>query len=266
MSEHIKKYLKDINNDCNIVNKSFFLKGINSKGVLLVHGWTSTPYEMRALGEYLNKKGYSVYAPLLSGHGTKPEDLKDVKWEDWEKDILDAYDFLKKTSQDIFAVGMSFGGTLTLLLASQKRVVGLILMSTPYKMRYEKIIEKVVKVIAPFKKFKDKSYPKILGNDEMCLTQVISYQKYPINSLYEAQKAIKSSLMSLNKINNPVMIIQSRDDHVISRNSMEIFEKKLKSDFIRKRKIKNAYHNFIGDTKNNYIFKDIVEFIEDCYK
>ena len=37
---------------------------------LLLHGFTSSPYEMRLLGEYLGREGYTVSIPLLPGHGT----------------------------------------------------------------------------------------------------------------------------------------------------------------------------------------------------
>lgn len=259
---HIQKYYKNID----IVNKSFFFKGNNGKGILLIHGWTSTPYEMRALGEYLNKEGFSVYAPILSGHGTKPEDLENIIWKNWKSDVFKAYDKLSDECEQVFAGGMSFGGTLSLLLAYEKKVAGLILMSTPYKMRYQKIFRHLIRIITYLGKYKKKSYPRILGNSEMCLTQVVAYQRYPITSVCEAYHAIEVSLQKLNEITSPAIIIQSRDDHIISRNSMKALEKGLRSRFIKKRKIKNAYHNFIGDTNNEYIFDEIAEFVRECDK
>ncbi len=262
LPDHIKKYYKNIN----IVNDSFYFKGDNGKGVLLIHGWTSTPYEMRAFGEYLNKVGFSVYAPLLSGHGTRPEDLENISWKDWKKDVFRAYDKLFDECEQVFVGGMSFGGTLSLLLAHKKNVAGIILMSTPYKMRYEKMFRHLAKVVLYFRAYKNKSYFRILGSNEMCLTQVVAYQKYPIISLYEVHYAIKMSLQKLNEIISPTMIIQSRNDHVISRGSMKDLGKSLGSRFVKKRKIKNAYHNFIGDTRNEYIFDEIIEFMRECDK
>ena len=43
----------------------FYLEGSRRIGILLVHGFTGSPSEMRLLGEYLNQKQYTVYAPLL---------------------------------------------------------------------------------------------------------------------------------------------------------------------------------------------------------
>ena len=52
-------------------------------GVLLIHGFTGSPSHMRLLGEALAERGYSVRGIRLPGHGTKPEDMKNVSWQDW---------------------------------------------------------------------------------------------------------------------------------------------------------------------------------------
>ena len=79
-----------------LVNQSFYFEGTNGKAVLLVHGWTSTPYELRRLGKYLNENGYTVYAPQLKGHGTIPKDLEQVRWTDWLEDLEKSYAFLSE--------------------------------------------------------------------------------------------------------------------------------------------------------------------------
>jgi esterase/lipase len=55
--------------------KEFYFKG-NNTGVLLIHGFTGTPSEMRLLGEYLAKKGYTVKGILLKGHEAAPETIR----------------------------------------------------------------------------------------------------------------------------------------------------------------------------------------------
>src|SRR4051812_28032023 len=62
--------------------ESFFLPG-GPTGVLLLHGFTSSPAEVRPLGDFLAAQGYTVYSPLLAGHGTAPEDLRGTTWRDW---------------------------------------------------------------------------------------------------------------------------------------------------------------------------------------
>src|SRR3972149_1032004 len=74
-----------------LIKQPFYFPGTNGRAVLLIHGWTSTPYEVRRLGKYLNEKGYTAHAPLLKGHGTAPEDLEQSSWQDWLKNIDEAH-------------------------------------------------------------------------------------------------------------------------------------------------------------------------------
>ena len=47
---------------------SFYLEGRTDKGVLLVHGLTGAPAEMKFVGKQLHKRGFTVYGPTLPGH------------------------------------------------------------------------------------------------------------------------------------------------------------------------------------------------------
>src|SRR3989337_1476687 len=68
------------------------LPGGRDTAVLLFHGLTGTPLEMRALGQELARDGYTVHIPLLPGRGTQPDDMDDLCWEDWMDAALRAYD------------------------------------------------------------------------------------------------------------------------------------------------------------------------------
>ncbi len=59
---------------------SFFLKSRSKTGVLLIHGFTGSPEEMRPLGDYLKKKRLTVYCPVLPGHCTSVRNLEKVSW------------------------------------------------------------------------------------------------------------------------------------------------------------------------------------------
>ena len=61
---------------------AFYFEG-GKIGCLLLHGFTGSPLHMRFLGEKLRDAGYTVYAPLLPGHGTSVEDMAKYGWKDW---------------------------------------------------------------------------------------------------------------------------------------------------------------------------------------
>ena len=52
-------------------------------GVLLVHGLTGTPNEMRFVARGLHEAGYTVHAVQLAGHCGSAEDLVKTGWQDW---------------------------------------------------------------------------------------------------------------------------------------------------------------------------------------
>ena len=94
--------------------------GVNKEiGIVLVHGYTGSPSSMRPWAEYLNQRGYTVRVPLLPGHGTKPEDLNDVKWQQWPEKVESEISELFKTCSKVFVCGLSMGGGTTLFIATK---------------------------------------------------------------------------------------------------------------------------------------------------
>lgn len=245
------------------VKQSFYFKGTNGKGVILVHGWSSTAYEVRRLGEFLNEKGYTVCGPMLKGHGTKPEDLENVRWEEWLTDLEKAYEKMEKETSRIYVGGTSVGACLALLLAQKKKnIAGLILMATPFKIRLEKLVVLFAKLTVKIKPFNKKIYPPTFGASTT-ITRLISYQKYSVQSALEAFGLIKEARKNLDKITQPSFLIQSASDHIVTKKSLEEIYSRISSKIKRKRYVKKAYHTFISDIKNEYVFEDILKFIEE---
>ncbi len=257
-NEMVNRYYADLN----IVNKPFHLKGTSDTCVVLVHGWTSTPYEMRVLGSQLNAEGFAVDAPLLSGHGTRPEHLEHVTWEQWEKDVEKAYKRVKKQYKKVYIGGMSMGGNLALHVAANNADVdGLILMSTPYTMKHEKAGLCAARVMNKFTSYKKKYYPRIL-NPQPSITQLISYQRYPISSAFEAFDVIKQSHEKLPDITQPTFLIQPERDHLVSRSSIYDIYGRIASEKKEIRVIQKASHNFMGNGKHREVFDSVVDFVK----
>src|SRR5437588_11627070 len=98
--------------------------------VLLLHGLTGTPLDMRPIADALVADGYTVSAPLLPGRGTRPADMETLSWEDWMSGALSAYDDLQAGHREIVVGGLSAGGTMALDLALRRRPAALLLYGT----------------------------------------------------------------------------------------------------------------------------------------
>ncbi len=51
--------------------------------VFLIHGLGGTEYDLGSMHKRLKNAGFVTYSLTLPGHGTKPEDLVNVRAEDW---------------------------------------------------------------------------------------------------------------------------------------------------------------------------------------
>jgi carboxylesterase len=239
--------------------------GPNKKGVLLVHGWSSTAYEVRRLGKYLNENGYTVYGLMLSGHGTVPKDLENVTSQDWIADVEKGYSKLKETCQQVYVAGTSIGASIALILAEQeKEMAGIVLMATPYRLRFERMGVFFVKLALFFnrKQYRTKFYPPTFGASDS-VTRLISYQQYPVASVLEVFKLVQGARKNLASISQPCLLLQSTHDHMVSKDSMEKIYAKISSKIKKKIYIHKAYHTFIPDIKNEHVFRDILNFLEE---
>ncbi|MDP2341258.1 MAG: alpha/beta fold hydrolase [Deltaproteobacteria bacterium] len=87
-------------------------------GVLLLHGLTGAPTEMRGLGDHLQGLGLTVRAPLLAGHGTHHSDLEKSTRADWIDSARVHLREMRSSLRKVFIVGQSMGGLLALTLGA----------------------------------------------------------------------------------------------------------------------------------------------------
>jgi carboxylesterase len=100
-----------------IQNVEFRFEGGRS-GVLLIHGLTGTPTEMRLVGKGLNRAGFDVYGMQLAGHCGDVDDLLATGWKDWYASVEAAAARYRKEVDHLFVAGLSMGAVLALKLAA----------------------------------------------------------------------------------------------------------------------------------------------------
>lgn len=247
-----------------LAKEAFLFEGTNGKGVLLVHGWTSTPYEVRRLGAFLHKKGYTVYGLLLRGHGTDPGELENFGWNHWIEDIEKGYKILSERCNKVYIAGTSIGAALTIILAKKiPQISGLILMATPFKMRLEFFMSLFAHLFLLFgKTYYKKFYPPSFGSSGM-VTRLVSYQTFPVKSVLDAIKITREARRNIQSVIQPCLVMQSTHDHIVTADSLECIYGKISSKIKKKKYIEKAYHTFVADIKNEHVFLDILDFLEN---
>jgi len=104
-------------------------------GVLLVHGLTGTPAEMRVLGKGLNKAGFTVYAVQLAGHCATMDDLVATRWGDWRASVASGLRRFRSHVDRVVVAGLSMGALLALAVAEDEPdlVAGVCALSTTFR-------------------------------------------------------------------------------------------------------------------------------------
>ena len=118
-----------------MIKKSDYWMPGGRSGVLLIHGLTGTPSEMRFVATGLHKKGFTVYGMQLAGHCGDPDDLLRTGWRDWAESVDQAASYMLRSVDTMFVGGLSMGAILALQLAQrrQREVRGLALYGTTFR-------------------------------------------------------------------------------------------------------------------------------------
>lgn len=195
----------------------FLLEG-GSPGVLLLHGFTGSPPEMRLVGGYLHERGFTVFAPLLPGHGTSAEELNECKWTDWADCAEEALAELRSRCERVFVGGLSMGSLLTIYLAGHHTLPGAILYSPAVKVANRLIhLSPVLKYLVP-KKPKSKETDL---TDPEAEQRKWSYDAFPSFAAHELLKLMRRARNLLPHVTCPLLIIHSTGDETIQADSAE---------------------------------------------
>ena len=87
-------------------------------GIYLIHGFSSSTYELKILAKFLNKKKYHVVLNNLPGHGTNIEDCNQSEYTDWLNYSKIELAKLCSKSDNVFIIGISMGAVIGLYLST----------------------------------------------------------------------------------------------------------------------------------------------------
>ena len=187
-------------------------------GVLLVHGFMGSPYEMRPLGEALAARGFSVVGVALAGHGPEWRRLRDTTWPDWYRSVEDAFDELRVRCDVVAVCGQSLGGLLTLELARQRREQVAAIATLAAAMWIAPWMTKGIRRAGRSRIGRRFVIPRWGGSDvadRVAKKLLPTKGGMPISALNQLVDAMEAITPRVGEVDRPALIVHSPHDHTI---------------------------------------------------
>jgi carboxylesterase len=182
-------------------------------GVLVLHGFTGCNQSMRPLGEGLAAAGFTVMGPRLPGHGTSIQDMMTRTWQEWTGEAEKSLEELSGKCDSVFVTGLSMGGTITLYLAEhhQDKIAGAITINAPVAKLNPLLPVSLMNQYV----LKRMTIPGVGSDIKDPDAKEMAYEKVPARAAAQLYKLMKLTRSGLQSIQMPVLIFESREDHVV---------------------------------------------------
>jgi carboxylesterase len=231
--------------------------------VLLFHGFSGSPWELRPLGESLQARGYAASAPLLPGHGRMPEDLLFVDWFTW---LRFAEVSLLKQQKPVVLGGLSMGALLSLILAARypALVKGLVLLAPVVQISgLGRVLHALrsfdLKGLAP--EWVSKEFPDV--EHEAVKKSAPCLPRYPLRRVLDLMTLQDMAREVEDRVECPSLIVAAVHDHVVPFSGVEAFHKRLaRSRFVP---LKKGCHIIPRDNDRALALTEVAAFLEQVF-
>lgn len=258
----------------------FSLEG-GSTGVLLIHGFSGAPGEMRGLGDYLAAQGYAVECPLLAGHGSTQEHLATTTWRDWMASAQDGLARLRERCTTVMIVGFSMGGAIALRLSSRDTVASpaaLVCASTPLGVPSIfavalPVARKILPFVYPLKTV-DVSKPEVLARlkeympidvdptDKKAVKALKQSVNVSVEAVYQLSLLLRGLRTVAPRVTAPALLLQAEQDEQVPRSALDTLYDMIGSRDKEKQRFARSGHMLFGGPDREDAYARIVAFFE----
>lgn len=244
--------------------KEFTISGSNETCWYMIHGYTSTPDELRELAEKINKEfNETVFVTRLEGHGELPSHILNLNLYDWFEQTNSELKELSKSCEKVNLVGFSFGGALSTRLAEENEVGNVYLLApyifANYKPYYIFKLETYIDMISGVLKYSQKAKVGQINSPEG-LANHIAYVNMPYAPIKNSKQFFEDIKENLNLIEEPVLLQQSKNDRTSDIKSSEYIFKHISSENKKLIIFEKSNHILIEDYDKEEVINNIIEF------
>ncbi len=234
------------------LRRPFWLSGKSGTGVLVVHGFTGTPFEMRFLGEALHRAGHTVHGPRLTGHADNLPALGGSTWREWVESVDAAYTLLSAEVDRVFVCGLSLGGLLTLDLAARRgaeptsKLAGIEVLSAPLWL--SRVNEAAIAITRRLRRTPNIVLPAWGGSDladpEMRRRNHLAQGRggLPIPAVMSLRDFMDHVRAELDQVNVPTLLVHSRSDHTAPFACMKVIADGVATRDLEQLELTRSFH------------------------
>ncbi|BBN57025.1 carboxylesterase [Pseudomonas chlororaphis subsp. aurantiaca] len=257
-----------------------FILGNGEVAVLLIHGLTGTPTELRRVAVGLAQAGCTVYVPTLAGHCGNNADLQATGWQDWYEGVRRTFVGIRQRHQQVFVGGLSMGAVMSMYLASEHpgQVSGLLMYSTTLKYdgwsinKLAFLTPLLMRIpfgvhICSFEEkppygIKNKRLRAVVERQmkagESSSAGLLTMEGVTVRELHRMNAVVKKRMPS---ITTPALVLHSIEDDITSRWNADYVERKLGGPVV-KVLLDNCYHMITVDLQYRRVVELSADFIE----
>ncbi len=245
--------------------------------ILLFHGLTGSPFEMKKYGEFLFKNGYDVFCYSFPGHGERIDEIESVTWKDWCEFAQNKYSILRKNYNHFFVSGLCLGAAMAIYLAENNDdLSGVMALSTtlfldgfciPWTIvLLPFVLRTIIRFYYTFpedKSFGVKNERTRKGLAKVTAKANIGMDNYPLNCVYGLLRLSKNVRKNLSKVNCPILCIHSKFDNLSSTKSASVVMNGVSSKIKKYIEIQDSYHMILYDNEKEFVMNSVKKFVEE---
>lgn len=259
-----------------IEGKPLFLEA-GDHAVLLLHGLSSSPLEMRFLARALHREGFTAVAPVLSGYSAGSSEQR---METWVAAAAREFDALSKRYARVSVCGLSIGAALALaLVAERPKAQSVVLLSitldydgwaipwyrfllgwayfTPLRRRWRYHEQ------APFGLRNEALRAKVARAMLKGDLSEVGPATISLPALHEASRLASDVRRSVAGVSADCLIVHAIDDETSSPINARFVSARLAATFVRTIYLDDSYHMITSDNEREIVAREVVMFLRE---
>jgi carboxylesterase len=248
---------------------------VDDAAVLMVHGLGGTQYDMGSMHKTLQRAGFATHSLTLPGHGTKPEDLFDVRAEQWLDAVQSRYRDLVGRYRTLHVCGMCMGALLSIELCKRERHSSgkLVALAPPiyidgWATPWYVNLRRYLYWLTPLRGMRiEEEDPYGIKNDlirnivkqKFARGEAFHYKWVPLACIEQVDRLREWVMQGLSAINCPVLVCHSRQDELTSPKSADFLRREIGPDRTTVQLLDNSYHMICVDNDRDLVARRVLE-------